>query len=70
MSKHYRKRIDMRMEELGKLYELAQPEVEQVSDGITVVRVYCHSGMEDFEWERCPRCGMNVYDWILGYYDE
>jgi hypothetical protein len=57
-------------DELGRLYALAQPETEQVADRVTVTRVYCHSFMADFEGERCPRCGINVYDWILYSWDE
>lgn len=30
---------------------------------VTVTRTTCHAGPEDFEGERCPRCGINLYDW-------
>jgi RecJ-like exonuclease len=36
----------------------------ELPEGITVERVTCHAGPEDFVGERCPNCGTNVYDWL------
>ena len=44
---------------------------EQVAPaGVTVERVSCHAGPEDFVGERCPGCGVNVYDWMLSAPDD
>lgn len=36
----------------------------ELPEGVAVERVTCHAGPEDFVGERCPGCGINVYDWM------
>jgi hypothetical protein len=38
---------------------------DALPEGAAVTRTTCHAGPEDFEGERCPGCGTNVYDWLL-----
>jgi hypothetical protein len=45
--------------------ETADERVERPVQGVTVYRTRCHSSLADFEGERCPRCGINCYDWLL-----
>ena len=44
--------------------------VEHPAPGVTVYRTTCHSSFGDFEGERCPRCGINYYDWLIYGDDE
>lgn len=57
-------------ENIGPLSELPTAVFEEVAPGVAVLRHYCHTSPQDFEGERCPRCGVNVYDWLLSALDE
>lgn len=46
------------------VHDLLDDLLGELPEGVTVERVTCHAGPEDFVGERCPGCGINVYDWM------